>query len=303
MITVRTYSDNDFQNILELMIRNNELDSFSATLLREKLYDDPAWNPDSTLIAQKGNMIVGFMQGVLREIGGTRYGYIKLMAVEKEFCRTGIATQLYSELEKWFIKNGVKNVRIYDVPLNYFMPGIDPRYTPAVCFAQKMGFVHKGDACNMTVNLNDSDWDTRKQTEKLKKENIDIARANPKDQEELFEFIAPEWILWKNELEMAYRSVPPTIFIARKDGCVKAFAAYDGNNIGTGWFGPMGTDHALRGKGVGTILLYLCLADMKRKGLQKSTIPWVAPIGFYSHYANARIERVFWRFEKNLNYK
>ena len=67
---------------------------------------------------------------------------------------------------------------------------------------------------------------------------------------------------------MAYRSDPVAIFIARKEGVIKAFAAYDGNNIGTGWFGPMGTDRVLRGKGVGSILLYLCLADMKKKGLQ-----------------------------------
>ena len=72
------------------------------------------------------------------------------------------------------------------------------------------------------------------------------------------------------------------------------------NNFGTGWFGPMGTHPDLRGMGIGEILLKRCLQDMKEEGLEYSTIPWVAPIAFYSHYCYAMIERVFWRFEKSL---
>ncbi len=295
---IRTYQDEDFKPVLDLMERNSEFDTFSESLLKEKLYDDPYWNPESTLLALEDDSICGFMQGVSREIEGIRYGYIKLMAVEDNQRRKGVATRLYTELERIFIEAHVTNIRIYDVPLNYFMPGIDPRYTPAVCFAQKMGFQHNGEACNMIVDLESSDWDASEDIENLKSENIEIARAKSSDKDELLQFIAKEWILWTNELNMAMRSDPPALYIARQAGIIMAFSAYDGNNIGTGWFGPMGTDTSLRGKGVGSILLKLCLADIKAQGQKKSIIPWVAPVGFYSHYANAKIDRVFWRFEK-----
>ena len=51
---------------------------------------------------------------------------------------------------------------------------------------------------------------------------------------------------------------------------------------------------------MGGILLYMCLNDMKNQGFSNSIIPWVGPIGFYSNYADAKISRVFWRYEKVL---
>ncbi|HCC31321.1 MAG TPA: hypothetical protein DEQ03_14920 [Marinilabiliales bacterium] len=300
MLNIRNYQDIDFSGVQMLMNRSNEFDSFSWPLLREKLYGDPDWNPSRTWIAELDDQIVGFMLGVTRNIRGTNYGYIKLMGVEPSVRRKKIATQLFSTLESQFIQEGMNIFRIYDVPLNYYMPGIDPRYTPAICFAQKMGFTHFGDSVNMQVDLNDRDWEVSPQLEQLKKEDISIYRATVEDKPELFGFISTEWALWQNELEMAYRSKPVSIHIARYKGKIKAFSAYDGNNQGTGWFGPMGTHPDLRGKGIGTLLLYLCLNDIIKQGLKTATIPWVAPISFYSHYANAKIDRVFWRFEKKL---
>jgi len=300
MLNIRTYKDSDFNEVLNLMNRSHLFDSFSTLLLHEKLYDDPDWNPNRAWIAELDGQKVGFMLGVTRNIRGTSYGYIKLMGVEPTQRRNKIATQLFSKLESQFTQAGVTIIRILDVPLNYFMPGIDPRYTPAICFAQKMGFTHFGDSVNMLVDLNDRDWEVSSQLENLAKEEITIYRATEEDMQELFEFISTEWALWQNELEMAYRSNPISIHIARFKGKIKAFSAYDGNNKGTGWFGPMGTHPDLRGKGIGTLLLYLCLNDIKKQGLKTATIPWVAPISFYSQYTNARIERVFWRFEKNL---
>ncbi len=31
-------------------------------------------------------------------------------------------------------------MRVYNSSPNYFLPGIDPRYTPAVCFFENLGF-------------------------------------------------------------------------------------------------------------------------------------------------------------------
>ena len=103
---------------------------------------------------------------------------------------------------------------------------------------------------------------------------------------------------WSGEVISAFQNNPITLFIAEQDENLLAFSAHEGNNKGTGWFGPMGTDPALRGKGVGGILLKKCLKDMKEMGFVKATIPWVGPIPFYMHYADAKVERIFWRYEK-----
>lgn len=302
-MNISNYKDDDFNAVLELLNSSKEYDSFSEALLKEKLYDDPFWNPQNTFVAKINDNIVGFMQGVTRLIRGTKYGYIKLMAVDKDNRRKGIASQLFNKIEINFKKEKIEAFRIYDVPLNYFMPGIDLRYTAAICFAQKLGFKHISDAINMTVNLEESNWDTEEQIKILSKDKIEVTRTTDEDKIELFNFISDEWALWQNELEMAYKSQPIAIYIAKLKGEIKAFSAYDGNNVGTGWFGPMGTHPDLRGKGIGKALLYLCLTDIKKQGLKKATIPWVAPISFYSNLANAKISRVFWRFEKQLSYE
>jgi hypothetical protein len=43
-----------------------------------------------------------------------------------------------------------------------------------------------------------------------------------------------------------------------------------------------------------------CLRDQKAQGHGTAIIPWVGPVGFYSRYADARLARVFYRYEKHL---
>ena len=78
------------------------------------------------------------------------------------------------------------------------------------------------------------------------------------------------------------------------------FAAHDANNVGTGWFGPMGTAPEFRGRRIGEVLLKRCLADTRAQGLTQATIPWVGPTEFYERTVRARITRRFVRLEKRL---
>lgn len=297
---IRKFVDEDFKGVCKLLISSHIHDNLTEALVREKIYDDPDRDTENYLVYTENSLIMGFLQAVVREVRGEKIGYIKLLAVDEKFRRRKIASNLLFTFEKFLRENNISKIRIYDVPLNYFMPGIDPRYTPAVCFALKNGFNHISDSINMDVDLN-QDFNVNHEIEGVKKQGIEIRRATVADKENLLEFISEPWALWKNEIEMAYKSTPTSIYIALKEGKIKAFSAFEGNNKGTGWFGPMGTHPDLRGMGIGTILLKLCLDDMKNAGYEKSIIPWVGPISFYSHYVNAHITRVFWRFEKQLN--
>ncbi len=303
MIVVRKYKPEDFEAILILLQQNLHFDKISREVLHEKIYYDPFSETAGIFVGEHNNKPVGFMMGVLREIRGEQYGYVKLMAVDSQHRRKGIASELYHHLEAFFDNAGCKYLRIMDVPMNYFMPGIDPRYTPAICFAEKSGFTRFAESCNMSVDLKTSEWNTTAEEKQLSDQNISIQRATEEDLNEILEFLKSEWELWQYEITMAMKNAPICVFIARQNGKVKAFAAYNGNNIGTGWFGPMGTHPDLRGKGIGRILLYRCLKDMKNAGLTESTIPWVAPVCFYAHHAHAEVTRTFWRYQKNLKHE
>ncbi len=297
---IRNYTPTDLSNLVSFMNANHEFDQFTEGLLKEKIEGDPHWDPGKSLVCMDGGRIIGFMMGVVREVQNKRFGYIKLMAVDQFFRRRGIATNLYRKLETALEKEKVEAIRFYDAPLNYFMPGIDPRYTPAVCFIQYLGFEKFNEAINMTADLELEEWKTALREEQLGKLGISIIRAREKDLDDVLEFVQTDWALWRHEVKMAFANDVPTIHLAWQKGQVKAFSAYEGNNRGMGWFGPMGTHPDLRGLGIGSVLLKRCLKDMNRMGYRKAIIPWVAPIAFYAHHAKAKIDRVFWRFEKRL---
>jgi len=297
--TISLYRSGNLGELTAFLNASWEYDAITELILREKLEGDPFWLPEATFVCCDGNQIIGFIQGVIRDIRGTRYGYIKLMAVEKDYRRKGVATALYQQLEGIFTGQNVDVVRIYDVPFNYFMPGIDPRYTPALCWAMRQGFERFGDTSNLRVDLN-QDWDMADKEVALLSSNIEVRRARPKDLQAVLDFVQEEWALWLNEVKMAFKDERPSIHIALLNGEVKAFSAHNANNKGTGWFGPMGTHPDLRGKGLGAVLLKRCLHDMKEMGLSHSIIPWVGPIDFYSWHTNAQVHRVFWRYEKKM---
>ena len=195
---------------------NMEFDSIDESILSEKLEGDPNWDQQKALICLTDEKILGFLQGVVRDIKGTRYGYIKLMAVDESYRRKGVARALYTLLESKLLKEGVDRVRIYDVPMNYFMPGIDPRYTEAVCFALRMGFQRFGDTSNLLVDLNVSEWDTRAEELQLKSESIEISRCRKNEQELVLDFVQKDWALWVYEVKSAFLDDPPSIHIAKQ---------------------------------------------------------------------------------------
>lgn len=296
---IKIFQGDDILEVLDLCVGNMEFDAITETLLREKIYDDPDYDPQLVLTFYERSQLVGFMLGVARKIRDEHIAYIKLMAVDKTFRRKGIARSMYLLLEQEFIKRGAEKIRIYDAPFNYFMPGIDPRYTPALAFGETLGFKRFADTSNMIVDLH-QDFSTASEENELISKKIEIRRAEYNDRPEIIEFLREHFDLWQYEVLNAFNSLPVSLHIARCEGKIKAFSGHNGNNYGTGWFGPMGTHPDLRGKGIGSILLKRCLQDIKDWGLTKAIIPWVGPIRFYSYYVNAVVDRVFWRYEKIL---
>ena len=297
---IREFADNDFDDVLKLLKEALIFDTIDKELLREKIYEDPDFSYDMTLVSEDNGTINGFLQGVLRNVRGEQIGYLKLMAVDAGMRKSGLGRQMYTQLESRFASGKASKVRIFDAPLNYFQPGIDPRYTEALCFAWRMGFERFDDTTNLTADLDARDWDTSEKEQLLAEQGVIVSRADEEDRVELLRFIEKEFELWRHEVATAYQSDPVAIHIARLNGKIRAFSAFNGNNVGTGWFGPMGTSKELRGKGIGEVLLKRCLKDLRDEGNKKAIIPWVGPIPFYAHHADAKVDRVFWRFEKKL---
>lgn len=289
-MTVRTATSDDAGALLEVWNASVQFDPLTPALLQEKLWEDPNFEPDGLLLAVDDDRLVGFAMAVLRPNG---LGYVKMMAVLPTFRRRGWGGALLARLEQQLARQGATALRVWDCHPNYLQPGQDVRYTEGILFLAKHGFEKFGETYNLVCDLSqDLPGETHP--------SLEVRRAQAADREAIFELVDEQFPIWRAEVTAMLANDPISLHLGLAAGKVVGFSGYDGNNRGTGWFGPMGTHPHQRGSGLGRILLRRCLQDMKSQGQRTAVIPWVGPYGFYAQHCGARIDRVFWRYEKTL---
>ena len=296
----RLLDEKDLESVAKFLNDIFTYDKMTVPLLREKTFGDDAYRSEMTWVVEDRDRILAFMQGVVRKNEGELFGSIKLFGVAPGYRRQGMATELLTRVESAMRNAGVKKLGLLASYVNYFQPGIDPRYTEAVVFAERRGFKFIEETENMDVDLIHQTFETEAQEKLLAKENFFFRRARPGDRSKILAWAQKSFPSWVGEIESTFKNDPISLHISLQGEEVVAFSCYDANNKGTGWFGPIGTDPICRGKGIGGILLRRCLNDLKKQGQPIAVIPWIGPYAFYLHYANAHISRVFWQYEKDL---
>ncbi len=292
---IRAATPDDLGALYEVARRALVHDQFSADLLAEKLFlmprrDEFCWQ---TVLAERGGRVVGFAQGVFDRPG--RKAWLGLFAVAPGWRRRGVAARLWRSLQQnWPAEPS--EVEVLAIPGNYFAPGLDPRYTAALCWLERQGFERIGDCVNLTVAL-ERGFETRAEQDRLAAVGVEVRRARRDDQPLLEAFFDQHFGRhWLFEAGQALPNEPPTLHLALRGGRIIGFAAHSTQNREWGFFGPMGTAPESRGLGVGRVLLWHCLNDLRRAGHRQALIPWVGPISFYHHWAGCVVQRVFWRY-------
>ncbi|NUR28629.1 MAG: GNAT family N-acetyltransferase [Catenulispora sp.] len=247
--------------------------------------------------------ILGFALGSLRPARGDQpaTGHIDLLVVPATHRGHGIGRALLADLERRLVAASAARLRIRGNPPNYAWPGIDIRYTPAACLAASAGYERLLDANNMLVDLAGAHRNgllaTDADVSRLAALGVEVRRAEPKDEEGLCAWVEATFGgSWAKECAMAVRNERPSLHVAVRDGAFLGFAAHGAQRAHV--FGPMGTDAAARGLGIGAVLLRRCLTDQHDAGVAVAEIGWVGPVRFYARAVGARLGRVFWTFEK-----
>jgi GNAT superfamily N-acetyltransferase len=290
--------EHDLGDLYALASATLSLDSFSRELLAEKLFWLP--RPDRyqarLYAAVDGTATVGMMHAIWRPAEAK--GWIGLFAVAPEWRRRGVGSALFGRVLADWRAAGIGEVEALAVPGNYFTPGLDPRYTEALCFLEHHGFERFKDCVNLLADLREP-FETAAEEARLGKLGIAVRRADASDEGLLDAFFAvcfgPDW---RQEADLAMRNEPPALHLALSDGRIIGFSAHSSQNREWGFFGPMGTAPEARGTGIGRVLLWHCLNDLRNAGHRTAVIPWVGPIGFYSRYVPCRVDRVFWRYRR-----
>lgn len=304
---IRPLHTDDFYEAIRCWNDSAPFDPMTAELFRENVPEDEGYLPETGWLDEGEEGIRGLAVGVLRQNEGAVRGHIKFLAVRRGFRRRRIATELLERVEDRLRAHGAAEIRIGESAPNYHTPGVDIRYAPAVHCFEKCGYRIVGEAYNQDVILGRGEehpdevlppFDVRNLERSLAE--MEFTRAVDGDLGKVRKLLEEHWRAWIPEVERTFRNVPISLHIATERDRIVAFSAYDGNNVGTGTFGPMGTDPAYRSRGIGEVLLKRCLNDLHRQGHRRAIIPWVGPLGFYSETVGATISRVFARMEKRF---
>ncbi|MEV4618313.1 GNAT family N-acetyltransferase [Asanoa sp. NPDC049573] len=247
-------------------------------------------------VALSGSDVVGVV------LGSTGFrdpsvGHVDLIAVHPDHRRHGIGRALLARVESALAGFGARAVALVGNAPVYAWPGIDVRYTPAVCLAEASGYARESVAWNMTADLTPGSLaleSTAPAEARLAAAGVAVRRAVTADVPGLVEFAQEHFGLgWGAEI-----SESAGIHFAVRDGSVLGFACWGSSR--PSYFGPMGTAAAARGLGVGGVLLRRCLQEQHSAGLSSAQIGWVGPVPFYSANSGARIERVFFLYRRQL---
>jgi mycothiol synthase len=274
METLRTgpLGHDDLKEAVGLFLRAWAYDHVTQSLLQEKLFEDPPGEATAAFAARAGHELVGFIGAAAR----AETAWIKLAAAEPARRRHGISTALLATTEAWAREAGAKTLRLMDHPGNYFTPGMDVRYAEAVEFFARHGFTAAGENRNLLVPL------PAPAATRPPGAGYELRRARHPDGDAVQALAGSFSEAWAYEVGRAMDQDVPAVHLALYRGEPVGFAAHDGNNRGTGAFGPAGTLAPHRGRDLGQALLRACLLDIGKAGHARALIPWVSETTMYA---------------------
>lgn len=282
---------------LEPMVgRALEFDADEAGALLRRLATPPEGRRTAWLHKADVGLVAASVDGADPTVG-----HLDLLAVDPSHRRAGIGSALVGAAEQTLARLGVREVRWAGNPPCYAWPGVDVRYTPAICCAEALGYERYDTAHNMVADLAGTDLATDADEQRLRTAGVTVRRGTVDDLPMLPDWVSRVWnASWAWEAEQSVRVEQAGLHLAvrDRDAAVLAFAGYGANR--PRWFGPMGTEPAARGLGLGSVLLRRCLADQRAAGLASAQIGWVGPVRFYARTVGARLDRIFWLYRRQL---
>jgi mycothiol synthase len=256
--------------------------------------------PHTGLVAVRGGEVLGCCFGSISEYRAAgREGFLDLIVVAPGEREHGIGRRLVEELEAELAARGCEVARIAGNPPHYGWPGIDVRYTPAICFAEDLGYTRGRCVVTMEVDLERNSLVTDGQAGRLAELGITVHRAGLGELEDLKPALKQTWDdAWIAEITAALSYPGAGLHVAMRGGECVGFCAYGVNRPNE--VGPIGTVPDLRRVGVAGVLLRNSLRDQRNRGLSAADLVWVLPLKPVSRSFGATISRAFWMYQKDL---
>jgi ribosomal protein S18 acetylase RimI-like enzyme len=292
-VRLRTASDGDLQEMRMIAANSFDRERVNRAGIVDLLYGRPGIDPSLNVVAIRGGEVIGFACASMPSMPEGDTGYVDAWAVHPSARFQGVGTALLSEVETRLSAAGCTWLQAGGTQWQYAWPGIDFEYTAALIAAERAGFARVSVVHNMDVDL--TTWvPARSQVDAT------VRRARMADLPALGDLIEANFsAVWLDEVRLALDRSTPTAHVAETGRRLIGFAAH--GVYQPDLFGPLGTDPAQRGGGIGRALLDACLGDMAAAGIPVAQIGWIGPAPFYARAAGARMGRTFAVLRKAVN--
>ena len=308
---IRPYKPGEEKEIVALWNNILKKDLINLEVFERKVLLDPNFEREGLLVAEKNGKLVGFSYNIIR-----KYPILDCKEVERDKNKGWIVAfgALSEDVGNELIERSLefhrkrkKRIVLYSpyVP-NYFFPGIDSdAYPLEYKILVANGFVEIKSAESLAMDS--ALWpgfrypNVKEIEEKLESEEIRIVQLSTSYITPFLEFLResmPEdW--YRHARELLLHDRKRQIFVAVKGKEVVGYCQFwDGE--GYEWympgshFGPFGVREDMRGRGIGTILLYNCLKKMKEYGIHNAFVLWTGEEArrLYERFG-FRVTRVF----------
>ncbi|MDP3046821.1 MAG: GNAT family N-acetyltransferase [Chloroflexota bacterium] len=284
----RPYRAGDEAALLALWNATMHADPLNAATFRTKVLLDPNFRPEGLLLAEERGQLAGFVLVVYRQTPLFQQGlepdlgWVWAFGVAEHWRRAGVGRQLIDAAMAHLAGAGRKRVLVSPYTPGYFVPGVDTdAYAGAVTFLKALGWRITSEPISMHVDLTGffmpahiKELEGRLAVE----EGITVRSVQPADLVALPAFVVEhfgwDWYRLARENLVAMfgtGSGERGVWVAMRDDQVVAYCQHSRER-----FGPFGVDPALRGKGIGRVLLFRCLADMLAKGYHCAWFLWTS---------------------------
>src|SRR5690348_316984 len=245
---------------------------------------DPNFRREGMTIARHGEMVIGFMLALARQVplenapSDAERGYITLFGVSPGYQRQGVASQMLERAEAYLKSQGRKLVMVSSYAPGYFIPGVDVNaYPAALSFLEKHGYseVYRPLAMETSLWSLETPAFVREKRRALEGDGVSIEAYRYELTLPLLEFTAKEfpgdWVRVVRETisRITLGDASTRLVIAHRMGVVIGFSHHDAER-----FGPIGVAASERGKGLGHVLMFETLEAQKRAGFRAAWFLW-----------------------------
>ncbi|QDU32767.1 Acetyltransferase (GNAT) family protein [Poriferisphaera corsica] len=293
-ICVREYAVGDLEGVVSLWNQVLVRDGISERVFMEKVLADWNFDPAGCYVAvdQTSGGVIGFMLGIVRlnpleGIGMQEdLGWITSFFVDPVYERMGIGSRLLKEVMGYMQRMNRRLVNVSTYVPNYFIAGVDiDAYASGWAFLKKHGFEKRegGDVVGMGNELQDMviPEKVKEQVKELAAEGIELKMFEDKYAFSLLDFLRKEFAGdWASVIvDKIKKGTDDEIIVATKDEEVLGYVQWNGSH-----FGPFGVSEKLRGKGIGSILFWQVVEQMKKAGEHFIWLGWTggAAARFYA---------------------